>query len=47
MAPVCRTVSSSTSGCRAEVMATPLAAPSASWVTATVNRSRGLVTGSA
>ncbi len=47
IAPVCRTVRSSTSGCRAEVIATPLAAPSASWVTPTENRSRGFTAGSA
>ena len=46
MAPVCRTVTSSTCGCRADVMATPLAVPSSPWVTAMVNRSRGLATGS-
>ena len=47
MAPVWRTVRSSTSGCRAEVMATPLAVPSAPWVTPTENRSRGFTDASA
>ena len=43
IAPVWRTVRSLTRGRRAEVIATPLALPSSSCTTPTVNSSRGLV----